>query len=159
MKQKFKSVQSSILGLWDSVTIFWAVKGFISPDLPLLTHSLFPRLRAAARYCCCYPQWLSSGTSISKMIGSSLKLGCSSINRLSRAVSSGTPNLPYGTKTQLFSMTTSALGFPLLLSLHFQHWPALYSGTKPQLFFIPSSFLYGKILPGKILYYQLQLPA
>lgn len=41
MKPKSKSVPSSMLGLWDSLTIFWALKGFISPALPLLTHTAY----------------------------------------------------------------------------------------------------------------------
>lgn len=52
----------------------------------------------------------------------------------SHGLFSGIQTKPHGAKPQLLSMTTSILGFLLLLSLHLHQWPLLvFYGVKPQL--------------------------
>lgn len=114
------------------LAILSSPKGSISPALPLVSHTLSPRLKLVPFNSCCCPWWLSYGTSITKMLGLPLEL-VSSPMALS-GLSSGSLTLLHGAKPQLLPTTSSVLGHLLQLRLHIQPCPLLTShGAKPQL--------------------------
>lgn len=128
----------------NSLTIFWTLPkslGHSSGFTLCRTLSLSSKLGQSPLHSCICPQQSSHGTRISKMLVSPVVTGLHF-----------TSGPLHGARPQLFSMTPSIPGLPLLLWLHLHQWPLLAShNDKPQMFAM-TTFMPSKPVPLRRLF-------